>query len=214
MGLTVEEVDKLTGPVIGRPKSATFRTVDVVGLDTLVHVAKGIQENAPDDEEHGIYQIPGFIDTMVESKWLGSKSGQGFYKKIKNEKGESEILSLDLETLEYRKQKRASFPTLEKTKSVDRLADRFPVLIAGDDQAGEFYRKNFGAMFAYVSKRVPEITDEFYKIDDAMKAGFGWQMGPFEIWDAIGIEKGIELIKEVDREPSQWVKEMVEKGRK
>lgn len=214
MGLTVEEVDKLTGPVIGRPKSATFRTVDVVGLDTLVHVAKGIQENAPDDEEHGIYQIPGFIDTMVESKWLGSKSGQGFYKKIKNEKGESEILSLDLETLEYRKQKRASFPTLEKTKSIDRLADRFPVLIAGDDQAGEFYRKNFGAMFAYVSKRVPEITDEFYKIDDAMKAGFGWQMGPFEIWDAIGIEKGIELIKEVDREPSQWVKEMVEKGRK
>lgn len=214
MGLTVEEVDKLTGPVIGRPKSATFRTVDVVGLDTLVHVAKGIQENAPDDEEHGIYQIPGFIDTMVESKWLGSKSGQGFYKKIKNEKGESEILSLDLETLEYRKQKRASFPTLEKTKSIDRLADRFPVLIAGDDQAGEFYRKSFGAMFAYVSKRVPEITDEFYKIDDAMKAGFGWQMGPFEIWDAIGIEKGIELIKEVDREPSQWVKEMVEKGRK
>ncbi|MEH6765327.1 MAG: 3-hydroxyacyl-CoA dehydrogenase NAD-binding domain-containing protein [Aequorivita antarctica] len=212
MGLTVEEVDKLTGPVIGRPKSATFRTVDVVGLDTLVHVSKGIYDNVPDDEEHGIFQIPGFIDTMMENKWLGSKSGQGFYKKVKNDDGSSEILTLDLDSLDYRKSKKAAFGTLEKTKSVDKVTDRFPILVAGDDKAGEFYRKNFGAMFAYVSKRIPEITDELYKIDDAMKAGFGWDNGPFEIWDAVGVKKGIELIKDLGKEPAAWVNEMLEAG--
>lgn len=212
MGLTIEEVDKLTGPVIGRPKSATFRTVDVVGLDTLVHVAKGIYDNVPDDEEHGIFQIPGFIDMMMEKKWLGSKSGQGFYKKVKNDDGSSEILSLDLDSLEYRSAKKASFGTLEKTKSVDKVTDRFPILIKGEDKAGEFYRKNFGAMFAYVSKRIPEITDELYKIDDAMKAGFGWDNGPFEIWDAVGVKKGIELIKDLGKEPAAWVNEMLEAG--
>lgn len=212
MGLTVEEVDKLTGPVIGRPKSATFRTVDVVGLDTLVHVAKGIYDNVPEDEEHGIFQIPGFIDTMMEKKWLGSKSGQGFYKKVKNDDGSSEILTLDLDTLDYRKSKKANFSTLEKTKSVDKVTDRFPILIAGEDKAGEFYRKNFGAMFAYVSKRIPEITDQLYKIDDAMKAGFGWDNGPFEIWDAVGVKKGIELIKDLGKEPAAWVNEMLEAG--
>ncbi|SRX75053.1 3-hydroxyacyl-CoA dehydrogenase/enoyl-CoA hydratase family protein [Aequorivita antarctica] len=212
MGLTVEEVDKLTGPVIGRPKSATFRTVDVVGLDTLVHVSKGIYDNVPDDEEHGIFQIPGFIDTMMENKWLGSKSGQGFYKKVKNDDGSSEILTLDLDSLDYRKSKKAAFGTLEKTKSVDKVTDRFPILIKGEDKAGEFYRKNFGAMFAYVSKRIPEITDELYKIDDAMKAGFGWDNGPFEIWDAVGVKKGIELIKELGKEPAAWVNEMLEAG--
>lgn len=212
MGLTIEEVDKLTGPVIGRPKSATFRTVDVVGLDTLVHVAKGIYDNVPEDEEHGIFQIPGFVDTMMEKKWLGSKSEQGFYKKVKNDDGSSEILSLDLDSLEYRSAKKASFGTLEKTKSVDKVTDRFPILIAGDDKAGEFYRKNFGAMFAYVSKRIPEITDELYKIDDAMKAGFGWDNGPFEIWDAVGVKKGIELIKDLGKEPAAWVNEMLDAG--
>jgi len=212
MGLTVEEVDKLTGPVIGRPKSATFRTVDVVGLDTLVHVANGIYENVPDDEEHETFRLPKFINTMMENKWLGSKSGQGFYKKVKNDDGSSEILSLDLESMEYRKSKKASFGTLEKTKSVDNVVDRFPILIKGEDKAGEFYRKNFGAMFAYVSKRIPEITDELYKIDDAMKAGFGWENGPFEIWDAVGVKKGIELIKDLGKEPAPWVNEMLESG--
>ncbi|WP_310993669.1 3-hydroxyacyl-CoA dehydrogenase/enoyl-CoA hydratase family protein [Aequorivita marina] len=212
MGLTVEEVDKLTGPVIGRPKSATFRTVDVVGLDTLVHVANGIYENAPEDEEHEIFKLPKFVDTLMENEWLGSKSGQGFYKKIKGDDGKSEILSLDLDTMEYRKKKKASFATLEKTKSVGKVTDRFPILIAGEDKAGEFYRKNFGAMFAYVSKRIPEITDELYKIDDAMKAGFGWEQGPFEIWDAVGVKKGIELLKDLGKEPAAWVNEMLEAG--
>ena len=212
MGLTVEEVDKLTGPVIGRPKSATFRTVDVVGLDTLVHVANGIYENCPDDEEHDVFKLPAFVNTLMENKWLGSKSGQGFYKKIKDENGKSQILGLDLETLEYRKGKRATFPTLELTKTIDNVIDRFKILVTGKDKAGEFYRKNFALMFSYVSKRIPEISDELYKIDDAMKAGFGWEHGPFEIWDVIGIDKGIELMKAVEKEPADWIHEMLASG--
>ena len=168
LGMTVEEVDKLTGPVIGRPKSATFRTVDVVGLDTLVHVANGLYENCPDDERHGLFKLPDFIDTLMANKWLGSKSGQGFYKKVKNDAGKSEILTLDLDSMEYRSKKSAKFATLELTKTIDKVVDRFAVLCGGKDKAGEFYRKSFGQLFAYVSHRIPEITDELYKIDDAM----------------------------------------------
>jgi len=212
MGMTIEEVDKLTGPVIGRQKSATFRTVDVVGLDTLVHVANGLHENVPNDEQHDLFALPDFIDTMMENEWLGSKSGQGFYKKIKKDDGSSEIKSLDLDTMEYRDKKSASFATLEQTKTIDNVADRFEVLIKGKDKAGEFYRKNFSALFAYVSNRIPEISDELYKIDDAMKAGFGWEHGPFQIWDAIGVQKGIEMMKEEGYEPNSWVTEMLESG--
>ncbi len=212
LGLTVEEVDKLTGPVIGRPKSATFRTVDVVGLDTLVHVANGIYENCPNDEAHDLFKLPGFINTMMENKWLGSKTKQGFYKKSVNAEGKKEILTLDLETMEYRSKKRAKFATLELTKTIDKPIDRFKVLVGGKDKAGEFYRKNFAAMFAYVQNRIPEISDELYKIDDAMKAGFGWENGPFEIWDAVGVEKGIELMKAEGKEPAAWITEMVAKG--
>ncbi|WP_250434428.1 3-hydroxyacyl-CoA dehydrogenase/enoyl-CoA hydratase family protein [Hanstruepera flava] len=214
LGLTIEEVDKLTGPVIGRPKSATFRTVDVVGLDTLVHVANGIYENCPNDEAHELFKLPDFINTMMENKWLGSKTGQGFYKKIKDDKGKSEILSLDLDTLEYRSKKRAQFATLELTKTVDKVIDRFPILVKGKDKAGEFYRKNFAAMFAYVSNRIPEISDDLYKIDDAMKAGFGWEHGPFQIWDAVGVEKGLELIKAEGHQVADWVNEMLASGSK
>ncbi|TXE10663.1 3-hydroxyacyl-CoA dehydrogenase/enoyl-CoA hydratase family protein [Gelidibacter salicanalis] len=209
MDLTVEEIDKLTGPVIGRPKSATFRTVDVVGLDTLVHVANGIYDNCPDDEAHDLFKLPDFITTMMENKWLGSKTGQGFYKKEGKD-----IRTLDLNTLEYRDRKSARFATLELTKTVDKVVDRFPILISGKDKAGEFYRKNFAAMFAYVSNRIPEITDELYKIDDAMKAGFGWEHGPFQIWDAVGVEKGIELMKAEGLEPAAWVTEMLASGSK
>jgi 3-hydroxyacyl-CoA dehydrogenase len=207
MGLTIEEVDKLTGPVIGRPKSATFRTVDVVGLDTLVHVANGLYEGCPNDEAHELFKLPDFINKMMENKWLGSKTGQGFYKKI-----DKDILSLDLNTLEYRAAKKASFATLELTKTIDKPIDRFKVLVKGKDKAGDFYRKNFSAMFAYCSNRVPEITDEFYKIDDAMKAGFGWENGPFEIWDAIGVEKGLELMQSEGYQPAVWVTEMLTCG--
>ncbi|NJX14970.1 3-hydroxyacyl-CoA dehydrogenase/enoyl-CoA hydratase family protein [Tamlana crocina] len=212
MGLTVEEVDKLTGPVIGRPKSATFRTVDVVGLDTLVHVANGIAENCKDDERLELFKLPDFINTMMENKWYGSKTGQGFYKKVKGDDGKSEILSLDLDSMEYRASKKAKFATLELTKSVDKVIDRFEILVSGKDKAGEFYRKTFAALFAYVSHRIPEISDELYKIDDAMKAGFGWEHGPFQIWDAIGVEKGIELIKAENLQVADWVNEMISSG--
>jgi 3-hydroxyacyl-CoA dehydrogenase len=212
LGLTVEEVDKLTGPVIGRPKSATFRTVDVVGLDTLVHVANGIYENCPNDEAHELFKLPGFINTMMDNKWLGSKTGQGFYKKSVDANGKKEILTLDLDTLEYRPSKKAKFATLELTKKIDKPIDRFKVLIGGKDKAGEFYRKNFAAMFAYVQNRIPEISDELFKIDDAMKAGFGWENGPFEIWDAVGIEKGIELMKLEGTEPATWITDMLASG--
>lgn len=212
MGMTVEEIDKLTGPVIGRPKSATFRTVDVVGLDTLVHVANGIYDNCPDDERHDLFKLPDFIQTMVDNKWLGSKTGQGFYKKVKDDKGKSEILTLDLDTMEYRQKKRAKFATLELTKPIDKVIERFPVLVKGKDKAGEFYRKSFGQLFAYVSHRIPEITDELYKIDDAMKAGFGWEHGPFQIWDAVGLDKGLEFIKDEGQEAAAWVAEMKAAG--
>ena len=213
LGMTVEEVDKLTGPVIGRPKSATFRTVDVVGLDTLVHVANGIRENVENDERAELFSLPSYINTMHENKWLGSKTGQGFYKKIKKEDGSSEILTLDLNSMEYRANKRASFSTLEMTKSIDNVADRFPVLVKGKDKAGEFFRKNFAGLFAYVQNRIPEITDELYKIDDAMRAGYGWEHGPFQIWDAVGLEKGIELMKAEGYEVADWVAAMLSSGK-
>jgi 3-hydroxyacyl-CoA dehydrogenase len=213
LDLTIEEVDKLSGPVIGRPKSATFRTVDVVGLDTLVHVANGIYENCPDDEKHELFKLPEFINTMMENKWLGSKTNQGFYKKtvVDNKK---EILSLDLNTLEYRAKKRAKFSTLELTKNIDNVVDRFKVLVKGKDKAGDFYRKSFAALFAYVSNRIPEISDDLYKIDDAMKSGFGWEHGPFQIWDAIGVAEGIEIMKSEGHNPALWVSEMIESGNK
>ena len=209
LGLTVEEVDKLTGAVIGRPKSATFRTVDVVGLDTLVHVANGLYENCKEDEAHELFKLPDFIQTMMANNWLGSKTNQGFYKKQVNADGKKEILTLDLDTMLYRPGKKAKFATLELTKSIDKPIDRFKVLIEGKDKAGTFYRKNFGAMFAYVQNRIPEISDELYRIDDAMKAGFGWENGPFEIWDAIGIYKGIELIKQEQGKISDWLNDFV-----
>lgn len=212
LGLTVEEVDKLTGPVIGRPKSATFRTVDVVGLDTLVHVANGIHENCTDDERHDLFKLPEFIQTMSDNKWLGSKTGQGFYKKVKTKEGKSEILTLDLESMDYRTKKKANFATLENTKPIDNVIDRFKILVNGKDKAGDFYRKSFAALFAYVSHRIPEISDELYKIDDAMKAGFGWEHGPFQIWDAIGLENGLKMISDEGHSPAAWVEQLKDSG--
>ena len=212
MGLTIEEVDKLTGPVIGRPKSATFRTIDVVGLDIMVHTANGVKENCPNDEMNDQFVIPDFVNEMMENNWLGSKTKQGFYKMTKDANGKREILSLDLNTLEYRKKIRPKFSTLELTKSIDNVYDRFKVLVSGKDKAGEFYRKSFAAMFAYVQNRIPEISDELYRIDDGLRAGFGWEHGPFEIWDAVGVAEGIEIMKQEGKEPADWVKEMLEKG--
>ncbi len=211
LDLTVEEVDKLTGPVIGRPKSATFRTVDVVGLDTLVHTANGVAQNAPNDEMHDSFAIPDFVNKMMENKWLGSKSGQGFYKKVMVN-GKSEIHALNLNTLVYEASKPVKFATLEMTKSIDKVIDRFKVLVKGQDKAGAFYRKTLAAIFQYVSNRIPEISDELYRIDDAMKAGFGWEHGPFEIWDAIGVEKGIALMQAEGYKPNAWVNDLIAAG--
>lgn len=212
LGLSVEDVDRLTGPVIGRPKSATFRTTDLVGLDTLVHVANGVYENCPSDEMRDDYKIPKFVQKMMDNKWLGDKTGQGFYKKTTDDKGKRVILSLDFDSMTYTPQKKTDFPILSKTKSIENVVDRFPVLIGGDDKASEFYRNVFGTTFAYVSNRVPEITDDIYKIDDALKAGYGWEHGPFQIWDAIGLNKGVELATALGLTPAPWIQEMVNSG--
>jgi 3-hydroxyacyl-CoA dehydrogenase len=214
LGLNVDEVDKLTGPVIGRPKSATFRTTDLVGLDTMIKVSSNLFQALPNDEARDKFNVPAVILKMEEKKWLGDKTGQGFYKKTKNSKGETEILTLDLKTLEYGPKAKAKFATLETTKSIDNLKQRFPILLAGSDNAGEFYRDSFFSIFSYVSNRIPEIADELYKIDDAVCAGFGWDIGPFETWDTIGIEKSIPLMETAGAKPNQWVYEMISAGNK
>ena len=211
-GLTVEEIDKLTGSILGRPKSATFRTADVVGIDTLVKVAKGVEQNCPTDEAHQTFQLPSYLSKMVEQNKLGSKTGEGFYKKVKGKNGKSEILSLNLETLEYQSQKKVKFASFDIARNEDDLAKRFKILYKAKDTSGEFYRKSFSKLFAYISHRIPEITDAVYKIDNAVKAGFGWQLGPFESWDAIGIEKALEVMKENGDEASSWISEMVSGG--
>ena len=212
MDLTVDEVDKLTGPVLGRPKSATFRTCDVVGLDTLVNVANGLKANTPNDEANHLFTLPDYIGKMVDNGWFGSKSKQGFYKKSKDENGKKQILSLDLKTMEYVPKQKIKFATLETTKTIDNLAKRTKVLFNGSDRAGEFYRKAFNGLFEYVSNRIPEISDEIYKVDDAMAAGFGWELGPFGAWDAVGVVEGIKAIEATGNKPAAWIYEMVDAG--
>jgi len=212
MGLTIEEVDKLTGPVLGRPKSATFRTCDVVGLDTLVKVAKDVYERCPNDESRDAFKLPGYVQGLLDNKWFGDKSGQGFYKKVKGSGGKSEILSLELSSMEYKPKSRSKFATLDQTKNVEKLQDRIKILLAGKDKAGEFYRVSFASLFHYVSNRIPEIADNPLQIDEAVSAGFGWELGPFETWDLIGIENGITLMKSLDLKPAAWVSELLKNG--
>ena len=212
MGLSVEAVDKLTGPAMGRPKSATFRTCDVVGLDTLVHVAKGVADNCPDDERREAFEIPSYVQHLVDHDRLGSKSGAGFYKKVKDEKGKSEILVLDLNTLEYRSKTKVKFATLEAAKSVDDLNERTKLLFNGTDEAGDFYRRIFADVFAYVAQRIPEIANEPFRIDDALRAGFAWELGAFESWDAIGFEAGCEAIENKGLSLPDWIGRFREKG--
>ncbi len=219
LDLSVEEVDKYTGPAMGHPKSATFRTADVVGLDTLVNVANGLDQNAPNDEAKGVFQLPEYISKMVENKWLGEKTKQGFYKKEKDNKGNSVILSLDLKSLSYKEQEKIKSSTLEATKPVEDIRKRMKVYEQGTDKAAVLFRAMHYPLFEYVSHRVPEITDEFYRIDDAMRAGFGWELGPFEVWDALGVRETIAKIgSEEKRLPGQrgevapWVQEMLDAG--
>jgi len=212
MELTVEEVDKFTGPALGRPKSATFRTSDVVGLDTMIKVAKGLYDNAPEDKAHDLFELPEYVKKMEASKWLGDKTGQGFYKKTKTPEGKTEILALDLKTLEYKPQAKVKSATLDMTKPIENVRERMKVFAAGKDKAAELFRASSFGLFEYVSDRVPEISDELYRIDDAMRAGFGWELGPFEVWDAVGVREAIAGMKPYGHEPAAWVVEMLEAG--
>jgi 3-hydroxyacyl-CoA dehydrogenase len=212
MDLTVEEVDKFTGPALGRPKSATFRTTDVVGLDTMIKVSKGLYDNCPEDKAHDLFKLPEYVEKMETSKWLGDKTGQGFYKKTKNSEGKTEILALDLKTLEYKPQQKIQSATLDMTKAIESVKDRMKIFAAGKDKAGELFRASFFGLFEYVSDRISEISDELYRIDDAMRAGFGWDLGPFEVWDAVGSSEAIAGMKSYGHEAAPWVHEMIDAG--
>lgn len=212
LGLTIDEVDALTGPVIGRPKSATFRTADVVGIDTLVKVAKGVAENCPKDEQKAVFNIPAWLDKIVANKWLGDKTGQGFFKKTKGAGGEKEILTLDLKTLEYGPRQKPKFATLEAAKPIDDLKTRLKLLLQGTDKAGEFYRQFHYGLFSYISHRIPEISDELYRVDDAMMAGFGWEIGAFESWDVLGVEATVKKMKEAGYTVAPWIEDMLASG--
>ena len=214
IGLTIDEVDALTGPIIGRPKSATFRTADVVGIDTLVKVANGVYENCKTDEQREVFQIPSWLNKVVENKWLGDKTGQGFFKKVKGAGGEKEIQTLNLQTLEYAPRQKPKFASVDAAKPVDDLKQRLKMLVGAQDKAGEFFRQFHYGLFSYISHRIPEISDEVYRIDDAMKAGFGWEIGAFESWDVLGVEKTVAAMKTAGHTVASWVEEMLAAGNK
>jgi len=212
LGLNIDAIDTLTGPVIGRPKSATFRTADVVGIDTLVKVARGVADNCPDDEARQLFAIPAWLETMAANNWLGDKTGQGFFKKIKAADGSKEILTLNLSTMKYEPRGKAKFATLETAKPIEDLKTRLKALCAGTDKAGEFYRLFHYHLFSYISHRIPEISDEIYRVDDAMMAGFGWEIGAFESWDVLGVAKTAAAMKTAGFTVAKWVEEMTESG--
>ncbi len=194
LDLTIEEVDACTGPAIGQPKSATFRTTDIVGLDVLVHVIRNIYDNIPNDESREIWHVPAFMEEMLKRGWLGEKTGSGFYKRVKKE-GESEILSLDWKTLEYRPRQKAKFASIEAGKAIEDTRERLRALIApalegkGGDKANRFLWSCLSENCLYAARRVPEIANSVVDVDRAMRWGFAWELGPFEVWDAIGVEK-------------------------
>jgi 3-hydroxyacyl-CoA dehydrogenase len=214
LGLRIETVDKLTGPLIGRPKTGTFRLGDLVGHDTAGKVIQGIKQNCPDDEQAGTFEIPAYLQFLLDNNFLGNKSGQGFYKKTKekDENGRRKILALNLDTLEYEDQQKPGLPSIKLGKQVENLHKRIAAVFNAEDKGGELVRKSLLGLFAYVSNRVPEISDNLYSIDDAMKAGYAWEVGPFEYWDTIGISKGIELAEAQGEQIAPWVKDMVAAG--
>ena len=212
MGLTPKEVDTITGPLIGRAKSATYRTADVVGIDTIVKVAQGVKTYCPDDEANASFEIPDWLERMVAEKKLGSKTKEGFFKKVKGEDGKSQILGLNLDTFEYEPTVKANFPSVAMVKPMDDLKDRLKALNKGQDKAADFLRKVNAHVFKYVSYRIPEIADNVVQIDDAMKAGFGWELGPFELWDVLGVARMTAVVEEQLGPVAPWVKAMLEAG--
>lgn len=208
--LTIPEIDKLTGPVIGRAKSATFRTADIVGLDTLVHVANNIKETT-NDEANELFAIPDYLQKMLDNKWLGSKTKQGFFKKVV-EDDKKKFLSINFDTLEYEEAPRPKFGVFEKTKAIDSVKERMPILFKDKGKVGDFYRSTFYSLFQFSSNRIPEISDDIYKVDDALNAGFGWKLGPFQTWDAVGVEDTVKAMEEAGKKPAQWVYDMLDAG--
>ena len=211
LGLSIDEIEALTGPIIGRPKSATFRTADIVGIDTLVKVAKGVADNCPQDEARAIFNIPTWLEKMLANNWLGDKTGQGFFKKLKSEAGK-EILTLNLQTLEYGARNKPKFASLEAAKPIEDLKQRLQLLQASPDKAGDFYKAFHYGLFSYISHRIPEISDELYRVDDAMMAGFGWEIGAFESWDTLGVAKTVAAMKAAGHAVAPWVDTMLANG--
>jgi 3-hydroxyacyl-CoA dehydrogenase len=203
--MTVEEVDACTGPAIGWPNSATFRTLDIVGLDVLVHVIRNLYETAPNDESRELFRVPPLMEEMMRRGWLGEKTGSGFYKRVKGA-GEPEILTLDWQKMEYRPRQKARFGSIEAGKSIEDTRERVPMLIGaaldgtGGDKASQFLWTSMSAMCLYAARRVPEISDRVVEVDRAMRWGFGWELGPFEMWDAAGFER---VTKAFEREGKQ-----------
>jgi 3-hydroxyacyl-CoA dehydrogenase len=200
LDMTVEEVDACTGPAVGWPKSATFRTADIVGLDVLAHVIRNIYENVPDDESREVYRVPPLIETMIQRGWLGEKTGSGFYQRVK--KGaESEILTLDWHKMEYRDRQKARFASIDAGKSVEDTRERIRAIVApalegkGGDKASRFVWTNLSETCLYAARRVPEIADSIVDVDHAMQWGFAWELGPFEVWDAIGVERMAQALQ-------------------
>jgi 3-hydroxyacyl-CoA dehydrogenase len=219
LGMTVEEVDACTGPAVGWPKSATFRTADIVGLDVLVHVVKNIYETAPNDESREMYKVPALVEEMVKRGWLGDKTGQGLYKKVKGE-GEKEILTLDVNTMEYRPRQKARFASLEMGKAIEDTRERLRALIGPvlegqkGDKAQQFLWGGLSETCLYAARRVPEISDHIEDVDRAMRWGFGWELGPFEIMDAIGVEAFAAQVQKEGRTLPPVIERVLASGRK
>lgn len=209
LGLTFEEVDALTGTTIGHAKSASFRTLDIVGLDTAYNVARNLYNSLPDDEMRETFRVPEFMEKMVERKMLGDKTKGGFYKKVGKD-----ILTLDTTTFEYRPQQKAKFASLDAAKQLEKLTDRLPALVYAKDKAGEFLWKTMSETCIYAANRIPEIADNIVEIDNAMKWGFAHELGVFEKWDAIGVEKSVARLREEGREVPASVEKMLAAGAK
>ncbi len=212
LNLNVAQVDALSGALWGMPKSATYRLCDIVGLDTLVKVANNLSENLKTDESVNTFTLPFYIKKMLKNNWLGDKTNQGFYKKIKKEDGKNEILTLNLKTFEYEKQKKIKWDDLEDLKKIENLPQRLKTIYESNGKAGNFFKITFAHLFAYCANRLPEISDDLYQIDDAMRAGFGWQLGPFQIWDSISLNTGINMIAQEEKTLAPWVSQMLKAG--
>ena len=215
-GFTIEEIDALTGPSMGLPKSATFRTLDIVGLDVLAHVVKNLAESLPHDERRDLFQLPDFVQQMMQRRLLGDKTGQGFYKKAKGKDGgeESEILTLDFKTFDYRQRQKPQFPSLEMACNIEDAGERVRTLCQSPDRAGQFYQKVLFETFHYTAMRVPEISDDIVSIDNSMKWGYNWECGVFELWDAVGMEKVVDAWKKAGRTTPPLVEKLLATGKR